>query len=121
MASISEISNYIDKTATTRYIYKAYSLEGIMAICVSNLAVSTKAAVGAVIGAVSVMDTDGTKRQCNFTLSESTAGFFNVSGGNLVTMRTSIPPGFYSVRIRSSAQYVRYDDEREFVIQVTAN
>ena len=92
-----------------------------MTVCVSNLTVSTKAKVGTVIGAISVLDTDATKRNANITLTESVAGFFNVTGGNLVTLRAAIPPGFYSVCIRSSAQYVRYDDETYFVIQVTAN
>jgi hypothetical protein len=92
-----------------------------MTVSVSNLTVSTKAPVGTVIGAVTVMDTDGTKRNANLTLTESTAGFFNVSGFNLVTMRTAIPPGFYSVRIKTSAQFVRYDDKAYFTVQVTAN
>jgi hypothetical protein len=95
--------------------------EHLMTICVSNLTVSTKAAAGAIIGAISVFDTDGTKRNVNLTLSETSAGFFNVSGGNLVTLRAAIPPGFYHVFVRSSAQFVRYDDEAHFVLQVTAN
>jgi hypothetical protein len=93
----------------------------MMAICVSNLTISTKAPAGAVIGAITVLDTDGTKRNANLALTEGVAGFFNVSGGNLVTLRAAIPPGFYSVYIQSSAQFVRYDDEGHFVIQVTAN
>jgi hypothetical protein len=91
-----------------------------MAIALSKLTVSTKAAVGTVIGALTVFDTDGTTRTVNYWLNEGSAGFFNVTGGNLVTLRAAIPPGFYSVGVNMSAQFVRYEDEANFVVQVTA-
>jgi hypothetical protein len=88
-------------------------------ISISGVTVSSKAPVGAVVGAVSVNDPDGTGRRFNMTLTEGSAGFFNVSGINLVTLKTPIPPGYYPISIHVSAQFARLEDDATFVVQVT--
>jgi hypothetical protein len=39
----------------------------------------------------------------NFTLNKGAGGFFGISGSNLVTEISAIPPGIYSVEIRGVA------------------
>jgi hypothetical protein len=56
----------------------------------------------------------------NFTLTKEAAGFFGISGSNIVTMSAAIPPGLYSVRVRAVATKSWMDDEARFTITVTA-
>ena len=91
-----------------------------MAIMISNLTVSAKAAANAVVGALTLYDAAGTVRGTNFTLDTDAAGFFGISGNNLVALRASVPVGFYGVHVSGNAQYVAQTDEAYFVITVTA-
>ena len=81
--------------------------------------VMATAPVGTAIGSFTVNDADGTARACYLSLTEDEAGFFRIVGNNLVTMRTSMAPGVYSIRVKAVAQYVRLSDDADFVIVVT--
>ena len=98
----------------------AYLNENLMTIMISSVTVSSKAAANAVIGALTLYDATGTARGSNFTLDTDAAGFFGISGNNLIALRTSLPVGFYGVHVSGNAQYVAQTDEAYFVIAVTA-
>jgi hypothetical protein len=89
-------------------------------IRISNLTVSTTAPVGATIGALTLMKPGVVILPGNFTLTKGAAGFFGISGSNLVTEGSAIPVGFYSVRVRGVATTVWYDDDTYFTITVTS-
>ena len=89
-------------------------------IMISNLTVSSKAAANAVVGALTLYDAAGTARGTNFTLDTASAGFFGISGNNLVALRASVPVGFYEVHVCGNAEYVAQTDDAYFVITVTA-
>jgi hypothetical protein len=93
--------------------------EKFMAISISNFTVSTKAAVGTTIGALTVQDASGAALVSEYTLTKNSAGFFAVSGNNLVTQRGSIPVGNYSVRLHAVATKSRFSGKADFVIAVT--
>ena len=54
-----------------------------MAIMITNLTVSSKAAANAVVGALTLYDDAGNVLTTNFTLDTDSAGFFGISGNNL--------------------------------------
>jgi hypothetical protein len=91
-----------------------------MAIMISNLTVSSKAAANAVVGALTLYDATGTARATNFTLDTAAAGFFGISGNNLIAVRASVPVGFYGVHVSGNAEPVAQTDDEYFVITVTA-
>ena len=95
------------------------SAEKFMAVSISSLTVSTKAPVGATIGALTVRDASGAVLTSGYTLTKNSAGFFAVSGNNLVTERGLIPVGNYSVRIHAVATNSRFSGNANFVIAVT--
>jgi len=68
-------------------------------IMISNLTVSSKAAANAVVGALTLYDAAGTARGTNFTLDTGAAGFFGISGNNLIALRASLPVGFHAVQV----------------------
>jgi hypothetical protein len=53
-------------------------------------------------------------------LDTDSAGFFGISGNNLMAVRASVPVGFYGVHVSGNAEYVAQTDEAYFVITVTA-
>ena len=90
-------------------------------IGINNLTISTKSPTGSVVGGLSLYGaTLGVMTNVNFILTKNAAGFFGISGPNIVTMNTSIPPGLYSVRVRAVATKVWMDDDARFTITVTA-
>ena len=91
-----------------------------MPIMLTHTTISTKAAAGMIIGSLSLFDSTGVSRVANFTSTEDAAGFFGISGNNLVTLRASIPPGNYCVQIYGNGEYVPLSGEASFVIGVTA-
>jgi hypothetical protein len=93
--------------------------EKFMAISISNLTVSTKAPVGTTIGALTVQDASGAALVGEYRSTKNSAGFFAVSGNNLVTQRGSIPVGNYSVRLHAVAANSRFSGKANFVIAVT--
>jgi len=91
-------------------------------IGVNNLTISTKAAAGSVVGTLSLYGaTLAQMPNVNFTLTKNAAGFFGISGSNIVTMSPMIPPGLYSVRVNVVATKVWIDDNARFTITVTAS
>jgi hypothetical protein len=88
-------------------------------ITLSNAMVLGSAPVGTVVGALTVYDPDGTARQSYLSLTEGSAGFFRLSGNNIITMRTPMAAGVYTVKVRAVAQYVRLSDCANFEIVVT--
>jgi hypothetical protein len=88
-------------------------------ISINNSTVSTKAAVGATVGTLTMMNAGGTVLATNFILTKSAAGFFGISGSNLVTERSAIPLGMYSVRVRGAATTAYYANNAYFIITVT--
>jgi hypothetical protein len=94
--------------------------ENLMAVSISNSSISTKAAVGSTIGVLTFSDATGTAQKSEFGLTKNSAGFFTVSGNNLVTGRASIPVGIYSVRVRAVATNAALKGNADFVIAVTS-
>ena len=95
------------------------SLESLMALGLSNLTVSNKAAAGAVVGTLSLLNASGAAMQANFLLDDDCAGFFGVSGSNLVTMNASLPPGNYSVSVSGVGTKTYWAADGNFTITVT--
>jgi hypothetical protein len=75
--------------------------------------------VGTTIGALTVQDALGAALVSEYTLTKNSAGFFAISGNNLVTERGSMPVGDYSVRIHAVATNSRFSGNADFVIAVT--
>ena len=91
-------------------------------IGINTLTVSTKAAAGAVVGTLKLYSAPaGQMPNVNFTLTKDAAGFFGISGSNIVTMNASIPPGFYSVAVRAVGTNAWWNDKAVFTITVTAS
>ena len=101
-------------------IYSPAKTENLIAISISNSSISTKAAVGSTIGVLTFSDATGSSQKSEFGLTKNSAGFFAVSGNNLVTGRASIPVGIYSVRIRAVATNAALKGNADFVIAVTS-
>jgi hypothetical protein len=95
------------------------SVEKFMAISIDSLTVSTNALAGATIGVLTVKDASGAALTSEYILTKGSAGFFAISGNNLVTERGSIPVGNYSVRIHAVATNSWFSDNANFVIAVT--
>ena len=89
-------------------------------ISISNLTVSTKAAAGAIVGKLTLLNASMVGLPANFILTKDAAGLFAVSGSNLVTVNTLIPPGLYSVNVSVVATSAWMDGDAAFVITVTA-
>jgi hypothetical protein len=91
-----------------------------MTLMISGLSVSTKAPVGTMIGALALYDDTATSRFANFISDENSAGFFGISGTQLVTQRASIPPGYYGVQVYANAVNLSLRGKAAFVVTVTA-
>ena len=92
-----------------------------MALGLSNLTVSGKAPAGTVVGNLSLLNASGVAMQANFVLDDDCAGFFSVSGYNLVTMTASLPPGNYSVSVSAVGTKTYWEADGNFTITVTPN
>jgi hypothetical protein len=88
-------------------------------ICISNTTFSTKAAIGTVVGTLSLLNANLTAMGANFILEKGCAGFFDISGSNIVTTNV-IRPGFYSVRVSAVGTKTWWGAKANFVITVTA-
>ncbi len=89
-------------------------------ISISNAVVSTKAAAGTVVGKLTLLDNALVGLSANFILTKGAAGFFTISGTNLVTVNPSIPPGLYSVKVSGVATKALMAGKAFFMITVTA-
>ena len=88
-------------------------------ISINNSTVSTKASTGTVVGALTMTNASGGALMANFILTKSAAGTFGISGSNLVTERSAIPPGIYSIRVRGVATNANYAGKGYITITVT--
>jgi hypothetical protein len=88
-------------------------------IKLSNSTVSAAAAVNTTVGTLTLLDSTGTARNANWSLTPSAANYFTVAGGVLSTLRASIPAGFYAIKVRANATSVALKAKARFVIQVS--
>jgi hypothetical protein len=89
-------------------------------IGLTQTTVSTNAAAGAVVGTLSLRDAAGAWQAANFILDENAAGFFTISGSNIVIVNHGIAPAFYSVKVTAVATKVTLTSEATFTLTVTA-
>ena len=88
-------------------------------ISLNNSTISTTAAVGAVVGTLALMDASRAAMDASFELSKACAGFFVVSGSDIETVATPIPPGNYSVSVHGVGSSTWWQDRATFQITVT--
>ena len=90
-----------------------------MTISISNLTVAQNAPTGTVVGRLTTRDQSGKFVASNFTLTKTSAGFFAVSGSNLITAWSgTAPAGNYSVRVNAVGTNVWYSAGGSFVITI---
>jgi hypothetical protein len=91
-----------------------------MSMSLSNPTISTSAPVNTVVGQMALFDASGKNANARFILTQNSAGTFYLNGVSLTTSRTSIAPGYYSVRVNAVSQQERWKESGFFVIQVTS-
>jgi hypothetical protein len=89
-------------------------------IGINKLTVSTTAAIGTVVGGLTLFNASMVAMNANFILTDDAAGFFGLSGNNIVTMNTPIPVGSYSINVSAVGTKTYWSDEASFTITVTA-
>lgn len=90
-----------------------------MTISISNLTVAKNSPKGTVVGTLTARDPSGTFIACDFSLTKNSAGFFAISGSNLITEWSgSAPVGYYSVRVHATGTNARYSGSASFVFTV---
>ena len=87
-------------------------------IKIDNVTVSSTAPVNTAVGTLSLMDSSNVVRPANFMCTDDAAGFFAIIAGKLVTVKTPIPTGNYSVKIKAVGTTVTLDGVADFVITV---
>ena len=91
-----------------------------MTISISNLAINNNAMPGTTVGVLTARDASNTVIPCNFTLTKGSAGFFAVSGNNLVTAWSgSTVAGNYPVRVHANGINTRFSGNARFTTVVT--
>jgi len=88
-------------------------------ISINNSIVSTTVPLGTIVGTLTMTNMAGAALAANFILTKSAAGTFGISGSNLVTERSAIPPGIYSVRVCGVATNANYANKEYITITVT--
>jgi hypothetical protein len=88
-------------------------------ISINNSTFSTTAPIGTVVGTLKLNNASLTAMGANFRLNEGCAGYFAISGNNLVTSNV-IVPGIYSIRVSGVGTQTWWDEKATFVITVTA-
>lgn len=89
-------------------------------ISLSNTSVAADAIDGTIVGVIRVTDETRVIVPSNLTLTSSSAGYFSVADGNLVTRYHNASPGFYAIAIQTSGIRGAYEEEGRFVIEVMA-
>ncbi len=87
-------------------------------IALNKSTFSSTAPVGTVVGTLSLLNASLVSMGANFILNDGCAGFFAISGSNIVTLNL-IPVGNYSVLVSAVGTKTYWDDEGSFVITVT--
>jgi hypothetical protein len=92
-----------------------------MPIVLSSAMVSANAAVGTIVGALSLMDDAGAAVPANFTLDIDSGGYFAVDAHNNIVTEWPAPlgySGFFPVRVRASGITEALDSKAHFIISV---
>jgi hypothetical protein len=90
-----------------------------MTISISNLIINYNAITGTIVGILTARNASGTVIPCNFTLTKDSAGFFAISGNDLVTAwRGSAVTGNYPVRVRANGVNTKFSGNATFTIMV---
>jgi hypothetical protein len=92
-----------------------------MPIVLSSAMVSANAAVGTIVGALSLMDDTGAAVPANFTLDIDSGGYFAVDAHDNIVTEWPAPlgySGFFPVRIRASGITEALDSKAHFIISV---
>jgi hypothetical protein len=90
-----------------------------MTISISNMTVAKTATTGTPVGTLTARDQSGKFIACSFALTKNSAGFFGVSGSNLVTEWSgTAPAGYYSVRVHATGTNTWYSGSASFIITV---
>jgi hypothetical protein len=86
-----------------------------MTISISNLNIYNNAMSGTIVGVLTARDASDTVIPCNFTLTKNSAGFFAISGNNLVTAWSgSAVAGNYPVRVHANGINTRFSGNARF-------
>ena len=88
-------------------------------IALDNLTISTQAAAGTIVGTLSLLNESLAPMTANFQLDEGCAGFFAISGYQIVTLSSALPPGNYGVMLRAVGTNTWWSEEGNYVITVT--
>jgi hypothetical protein len=92
-----------------------------MAVSISNLSVKNNAPAGTIVGVITAQDASGNTVNCNFALTKESAGFFAISGSNLITTWNGLAAsGNYSVRVNAVGTSTRFSGKAKFTIMVEA-
>lgn len=91
-----------------------------MTISISNLTINNNATPGTTVGVLTARDSAGAGIPCNFTLTKGSAGFFTISGNNLVTAWSgSAVAGNYPVRVHANGINNCFSGNARFTAVVT--
>jgi len=86
-----------------------------MTISISNLTINNNAIPGTIVGVLTARDASGTVIPCNFILTKNSAGFFAISGNNLVTAWSgSAIAGNYPVRVHANGINTSFSGNARF-------
>jgi hypothetical protein len=80
---------------------------------------SSATPIGAVVSGLTLFNAAVASMGANFIVNKGCAGFFAISGNNLVTS-SLIPVGIYSVHVSAVGTKTYWTDDGWFVITVTA-
>jgi hypothetical protein len=90
-----------------------------MTISISNLTINNNGMPGTIVGVLTARDASGAVIPSNFTLTKNSAGFFAISGNNLVTAWSeSAAAGNYPVRVHANGINTRFSGNATFTIMV---
>ena len=94
-----------------------------MTITISNLTVINNAPAGTVVGELTTWNATGNSIPCTYSLTKGSAGYFAISGNQLVTTWSTQPAaGFYSVRVRAvGSTATRFSGSAVFTIAVVTS
>ncbi len=93
-----------------------------MTISISNLTINNNAIPGTIVGVLTARDASGTVIPCNFILTKNSAGFFAISGNNLVTAWSgSAIAGNYPVRVHANGINTRFSGGATFTTMVNTS
>jgi hypothetical protein len=90
-----------------------------MSLALNNFKVSATAAAGTVVGALALYNANAVAMQAEYILGEDSAGFFAVSGNNIVTMSPNLPVGNYCLEVVGVGKATYWKAKGYFVVTVS--